>query len=113
MDIASLFISGLFLFGIIFLSVRLAIAPLIPDDILEVHNLNDVGIVKLRDIGIFNNEELEEVIKIYKGKGTNKRTSIECQKFTKVMLELKNLGYLTEEEFEVKSELLNTYYDHN
>lgn len=52
-------------FAIIYFAVRLAISPLIhrSDDIDTFSQ--DTGLAKLRDIGILNDTQLEEVIELF------------------------------------------------
>lgn len=66
MDITLILILSIFLFAIIYFAVRLAIAPL-RDRKEETTSYKQEmgGLVKLRDIGALNPDEIEEVIKIY------------------------------------------------
>lgn len=100
------------LFIIIYLAVRLAINPLIPKPIeLEyTDSESDVGLVKLRDIEVLTNTELEEIIELYHGKSVKSEDKQQYEKYSKVLKELKDIGFFTYEEFTERMEKLNEYY---
>lgn len=101
------------LFLIIYFAVRLAISPIL-NRLSEASNYeeykDDTGLVKLRDIEVLNNVELEEVIKIYKDKGSKNKSNEQYLKYSKVLSELKDMGYFTEEIFIEKQRILKKYY---
>ena len=96
------------LFIIIYLAVRLAINPLIPKTI-ELEN-DDVGLVKLRDIEVLNNTELEEIIELYHSKSIRNKDRQQYEKYSKVLNELKQIGFFTHEEYGERMEKLDEYY---
>ena len=101
------------LFIIVYLAVRLAINPLIPKHIEledENDNVDDVGLVKLRDIEVLTNTELEEIIELYHGKSVRNKDRQQYEKYSKVLKELKEIGFFTHEEFTKRMEKLNEYY---
>lgn len=99
-------------FIIIYLAVRLAITPLIPRMIDREDDEDDSGLVKLRDIEVLTNRELEEIIELYHSKSVENKDKQDYEKYSKVLNELKALGYFTHEEYAKRLEKLNEYY-HN
>lgn len=111
MDITLLFILSIFLFAIIYFAVRLAIAPLLHRNEEAASYKQEVGdLVKLRDIGVLNPDEIEEVIKIYSGIGIKKENREQYEKYVKVLKELKEVGYFTEEEYGIRLDKLKKYF---
>lgn len=98
------------LFFIIFLSVRLAIHPLLykPDEILS--KTSDLGLIKLRDMEVLSNDELEEVIELYRNWGLKKGYGEQFHKYEKVINDLKEMGYLTNEQYSDKIMRLKKYF---
>lgn len=103
---------GVFLFAIIFFAVRLAIVPVVS----FLRNGNETfvkkdifGLAYLRDIGIFNNSELKEVVGIYKNAPTEKDYE-HYEKYFKVLKDLKERGYYTEEVYLSKVENLKKHF---
>ncbi|MFA6940405.1 MAG: hypothetical protein WCQ54_05395 [Clostridiaceae bacterium] len=113
MEIGLAIIWSIWLFVIIYFSVRLAIKPLIKKQEEEIKQDEDFGLVKLRDIEILNNDELEEVIKLYQNKGALKKDTDneKYQKYAGVLNELKVMGYFTEEQYLNKINKLNEYFN--
>lgn len=100
-------------FLIVYFAVRLAISPILkrlPEASNYEEYKDDTGLVKLRDIEVLDNVELEEVIKIYKDKGSKNKSHEQYQKYSKVLSELKGIGYFTEETFIEKQRILKKYY---
>lgn len=97
---------GILLFFIIFFAVRWAISPLIPQEKYEEQNMNDFNLVKLRDIGVFDNNELEEVIRLF----GNRQEQNEYDRYKKILYDLYRLRFLDDETYEEKQELLYEYY---
>lgn len=100
-------------FLIIYFAVRLAISPILkrlPEASNYEEYKDDTGLVKLRDIKVLDNVELEEVIKIYKDKGSKNKSHEQYLKYSKVLSELKEIGYFTEETFIEKQRILKKYY---
>jgi hypothetical protein len=103
-------LSSILLFAIIYFAVRLAISPLLKKQDEVVVDNQDLGLVKLRDIEVLNNTELEEIIALYQNKGAIKKEYEQYQKYEKVLKELKEIGYLTDEQYSVKISKLKNYY---
>lgn len=98
------------LFIIIYSAVRLAINPLIPKTIELENDEDDVGFVKLRDIEVLTNAELEEIIELYHSKSVKDKDRLQYKKYSKVLNELKEIGYFTHEEYAERIEKLNEHY---
>lgn len=97
------------LFLIIFIAVRLAIRPLICKQEIVIEESN-LGLLKLRDIGILTNIELKEVIQYYNKKNVKNREMKELESYSKVLAELVNQGFFTQEEYLERIEKLRDYY---
>ncbi|AFL99730.1 MULTISPECIES: hypothetical protein [Desulfitobacterium] len=99
------------LFIIIFLAVRLAIQPLIQSsNDVAVNEEGELSLVRLRDIGVLDNNELEEVIQFYNHKKVSSKKMKELERYTKVLSELVGQGILTQEEYSERMERLRNYY---
>jgi len=107
------FISAIVAFIVIYLAVRLAINPLIPRSTYIDVNKQDYGLVKLRDIEVLNNDELEEIIEIYSNKSMKNKEDQQLQKYYKVLRDLKEIGYFTDEEYLKRMAKLTDYYNDN
>jgi hypothetical protein len=110
MNTGTILIYSIFQFIIIYFAVRMAIKPLINESEEVVSENNDLGLVKLRDIEVFNNDELEEVIKLYQNKGVKKN---DYERYAKVLSELKEMEYLSEEQYSNKLYKLKEYFKVN
>jgi hypothetical protein len=99
-----------FSFFIIYAAVRLAIKPLIEKD-SEIIVGSDLSLYKLKEIGILNDNEFEEVTKIYKEKGIKKRNYVQYQKYLNVLNDLNNMGYISEEKRVDGLNKLKEYYE--
>jgi hypothetical protein len=104
-------LSGIMAFFIIYLAVRLAINPLIPRPTDSDVNKQDYGLVKLRDIEVLNNDELEEIIEIYANKSMKNNDEQQLHKYTKVLSHLNDIGYFTDEEYLKRMAKLKDYYN--
>lgn len=111
MDIGVILLSSLILFIIIYSAVRLAINPLLDKSEERINDSQDFGLVKLRDIEVLNDTELEEVIELYQKKSVNKVDYEQYQKYEKVLNELKQMGYFTEEQYFDKLGRLKDYFE--
>ena len=113
MDNATVLILSALLFVIIYFSVRLAIGPLLnkPDEVITENK--DFGLVKLRDMEVLNDTELEEVIELYQNKIDRKEDYEQYQKYEKVLNELKDMGYLSDEQYSNKITRLKKYFKIN
>lgn len=110
MDIETVIILSVLLFVVIYFSVRLAIGPLLnkPDEVIT--ESKDFGLVKLRDIEVFNDIELEEVIELYQNNCVRKKDYEQYQKYEKVLNELKDIGYFSDEQYSNKVIILKKYF---
>jgi hypothetical protein len=70
----------------------------------------DYGLVKLRDIEVLSNTELEEVIQLYQNKGFRKENYEQYKKYAKVLNELKEMDYFTEEQLSSKMDKLKKHF---
>jgi len=99
------------LFIIIFLAVRLAIQPLIQGtNDVAVNEEGELSLVRLRDIGVLDNDELKEIIQFYNQKKVSSKKMKELERYTKVLSELVGQGILTQEEYSERMEKLRSYY---
>ncbi|HVJ50209.1 hypothetical protein [Desulfitobacterium sp.] len=106
-----IFLYVILLFIIIYLAVRLAINPLIPKTTeLEIDE-NDVSLVKLRDIEVLTNTELEEVIELFHSKSVKNEDRRQYENYSKVLNELRESGFFTLEEYAKRMEKLNNYFN--
>ena len=108
MDISVIFLWSILLFFIITIAVRLAINPLLNKEDEIISESEDSGLAKLRDIGVLNNSELEEIIKLYQ---SNKNRNYEqYEKYERVIKELKEIGYFSDKQYSNKMNKLNNYF---
>lgn len=70
----------------------------------------DCDLVKLRDIEVLSNTELEEAIELYQNKSVRKEDYEQYQKYAKVLNELKETDYFTEEQFSSKMDKLKKHF---
>ena len=110
MDIGLIFVSAIFLFSIIYFAVRLAITPLIPKPDEDITYKQDFGLVKLRDIDILSPTELDEVIELYQNRDVKIEDNEQYQKYAKVLGELKEVGYFTDEVYSTRIDKLKEYF---
>lgn len=105
--------SAFFAFVIIYLAVRLAIDPLIPKDREVDVSQQDQGLIKLRDMEVLNNDELEEIIQIFSDKSMENKDHQQLLKYSRVLDNLKEIGYFTDEEYMKRMAKLKNYYNDN
>lgn len=110
MALEDIIISGLIMFLIIYLAVRAAISPLIskaePIDLSEGELLK---YTRLRDMGILDNQDLEDINKLY---CQMKDKAIKANQYSdsvEVLKELKEIGYFDEQTLKSKIKLLDDY----
>lgn len=97
MNIGLTLLWALILFSVIYAAVRLAIAPLIPEkDEINRDALN-FDLSSLRDLGILDNDELEEAIKLYDNTLVRKEEQIKYEKYAKIVNKLKDVNFFTDE----------------
>jgi hypothetical protein len=101
---------SILLFAIIYCAVRLAIEPLVKKQEEVTTDKQDLGLVKLRDIEVLSNTELEEVIALYQNKGSKKKEYEQYEKYKRVLNELIEIGYLSDEQYSIKISKLKKYY---
>ncbi|MEA4902552.1 hypothetical protein [Desulfitobacterium sp.] len=99
-------------FVIIYAAVRLAINPLIPKSTDLENDKDDDGLVKLRDIEVLTDMELEEIIELYHNNSVNNKEKVKYEKYLKLLNELKEIEFFTDEEYANKKKKLDEYY-HN
>ena len=115
MEIAIL-ILGIFLFFIIYFSVRLAINPLLKKQVEPILNDNNFGLIKLNDIEtlsdmeVLSDKELDEVIKMYQNQDKNRKNSEKYNKYSKVLNDLKEKKYFDDEQYLIRLNKLKDYY---
>lgn len=110
MDIQVIINLSILLFVIIFIAVRLAISPLLNKKEEIISESKDLGLVKLRDIDVLSNSELEEVIELYQNKEVKNKSYEQYQKYVRVLKELKEMGYFSDEQYSGKMNKLNNYF---
>lgn len=114
------FLLSIFLFAIMYFAVRLAINPLLRDQD-EIVTVTDIDkqiseLVKLRDMDIFDNDELELVIKQYQNKNDkkdDKRNDYgDYKKYAEILNDLKAMDYfITNEQYFDKMDKLKKYFE--
>ncbi|GMQ61753.1 hypothetical protein [Vallitalea maricola] len=95
-------IYGMGLFAIIYLAVRLAIRPLIPIKDKDISKKDEISVIDLKNLGLFDNEEMEEILILFQAKGKDNKNKIRYEKYLDILIQLKNLGYLNEEQLQDK-----------
>jgi hypothetical protein len=102
---------AIFLFFIIYFSVRLAISPLLNRHDKIIEDKQDFGLVKLRDIELLSDTELKEVMELYQNKSDREKNYEVYKKYAKVLNELKEMGYLADEQYSIRLNKLNKYFN--
>jgi len=125
MDLGGFFLISIVLFTIIYFAVRLAINPLLSSQgeiIAETDSDKQISeLVKLRDMDIFNNDELESAIKQYQNKNDKKDKKDyknvdygdyeQYKKYAEILNELKEMDYFTDEDYCIKIDNLKKYFE--
>ena len=96
------------LFFIIWGAVRLAISPLI-DKQDEPYKESD-DLVKLRDMDVLSDSELQEIIELYQKNDLKNKNHEQYENYSSALKELKEIGYLSEEQYSSKMAILNDYF---
>lgn len=86
MNLVMILIYSLLLFAIIYLSVNLAIKPLLIKQEESLSLNKNLELVKLRDIDVLSNDELEEVIKLYQDIKSKKKIMKNMKNFLKFLM---------------------------
>lgn len=110
MDRGSIVLSGIFLFFIIYGAVRLAIDPLLHKQGERNIGSQNLGLIKLRDIGVLTYSEINEIVEIYHNKNAKQEGYEQYQRYLKVLNELKEMGYFTDEQYSNKVDLLKKHF---
>ncbi|MBZ9689151.1 hypothetical protein G9F72_022905 [Clostridium estertheticum] len=110
MGFGGLFISIIISFAIIYFAVRLAINPLLHSQEELIEDNQDSELIKLRDMGILNNTELEEVINLYQNNNDKKEDPEAYEKYIEILNDLKVRGYFTDEQYDERIENLKNYF---
>jgi len=109
MGLGGFFLLALILFVIIYLAVRLAINPLVHSQEEFIEDNQDSDLIKLRDMDILNNSELEEVIKLYNNNHDKKEEPQEYEKYIEILNNLKERGYFNDEQYGNRIDKLKNY----
>lgn len=72
---------------------------------------DELDLVKLRDIEVLSNTQLEEVIEMYKKKANKSESDDQFQKYKKLLDELKQSGYFSDDQYFSGLDKLEKYYD--
>ena len=118
MKIAAILVLIMFLLFATYFTVKSTVIAWLsrPKNIMEPGsdlNLIRLSLSKLKDIGVINDYELEDIIKIYEGKKTNKEEELKYLDYFKVLEELKEMGYFDEEVYLSKMLKLRNHYNTN
>ena len=118
MDLGEFFLISIVLFSIIYFAVRLAINPLLRDHgeiVTETDSDKQIfELVKLRDMEIFNNDELESAIRQYQNKNDKSDSYGDYEQYKKyagILNELKEMGYFTDERYCNRIDKLKKYFE--
>jgi lipopolysaccharide/colanic/teichoic acid biosynthesis glycosyltransferase len=99
MELSGFFLISIVLFAIIYFAVRLAIIPLLRRQVKITTDEQNFELVKLRDMDILNNTELEWAIKKYQNKNDKNEGYEQYQKYAKILDELKEMGHFTDKRY--------------
>lgn len=83
------------------------------DDEKLITAADELGLITLRDIDVLSNSQLEEVIEMYKKKADKKENYEQYQKYKKLLDELKQIGYLNDEQYFTSLDKLEEHYEVN
>lgn len=70
-------------------------------------------LIELRDMEIFNDTELEKAIESYKSVRTNKENNEQYLKYSKILIELKDIEYFNQDQYVDKSNMLKKHFNIN
>ena len=74
-------------------------------------DLQVVGLVRLRDIEVIDNDELEKIVRFYQNRGIQKENYEEYKKYVKILNELRDERYLTDEDYLNKLGKLKSHFN--
>jgi hypothetical protein len=112
MGLGEIFIISIVLFTIIYFAVRLAINPLLrrQGEIVTNTDTQNFELVKLRDMGILSDAELEWAIKRYRRKNDRNEGYEQYQKYAEILNKLKEMGNFTDERYCNRIDKLKKYF---
>jgi len=118
MKIAAILVLIIFLLFATYFTVKSTVIAWLsrPKNIMEPGadlNLIRLSLSKLKDIGVINDNELEDIIKIYEDKNLNKEENLKYLDYFKVLEELKETGYFDEAVYQSKMLKLKNHYKAN
>lgn len=76
----------------------------------KIENRDFDKLIKLRDIGLLSDTELEDAIELVQNKNAVKETYEQYQTYERTLTELKEMGFLNEEQYAEKKESLKMYF---
>jgi hypothetical protein len=71
---------------------------------------DELGFIKLRDIEVLSNSQLEEVIEMYNKKADRNENLEQYQKYKKLLDELKQIEYLNDEQYFTSLDKLEEHF---
>lgn len=102
----------LYLFMLISFAVSFAIKPYMAKERVSLKEDEfDENIECLKDMGLFDDEEMDEITKVYYADLNEKKRKLEKFKCINTLNELKVLGYLNDESYDRKVKELNTMFE--
>ncbi|MEA4988140.1 MAG: hypothetical protein VB095_08780 [Anaerovorax sp.] len=107
------FLELLIFFLIIYFAVSLAIRPLLPAEKKESKSTHEVKALCLRDMHIISDAESEDIIEFLKEKQEKESERMQYQYYLGFLDELKENGYLSEEDYLIKLDKLKNYFEIN
>lgn len=115
MEIIFLFLLGVFLlFIIVYCATKLAVKLLLENSKeREIRYKQELDLMKLKDFDVLSNAELEEVMELYEKKGLEVGHYEKYTKYSNVLKDLKEIGYLNDEEYLVRKMKLKEYFKIN
>lgn len=99
------------LYGIIFFAVRNAVSPLMKKDNGIDLEEERGKIIALKNIGIINNNELNDILKIQEGIHEKKKNTDMYGKQKIILERFKDCGYFELDKYNEKMEKLREYYE--
>ncbi|AHF06008.1 hypothetical protein [Desulfitobacterium metallireducens] len=72
---------------------------------------DELDLIKLRDIEVLSNAQLEDVIEMNKKKANKSESDEKFQKYKKLLDELKQSGYFSDNQYFSSLDKLEKYYD--
>jgi len=109
----------LFVILLLFFIVKAAVKAALKDTVERINaalrreddNATDANdVIKLRDFGILSDDELQEAAELYQKAKEREENRKAFNKYEKVLSELKEIGYLTDEQYTDKSNSLKNQF---